>query len=73
MFAGTPSTTAPFIMMSAGYSARWNAELTQETDMGLLFDIAILYQRVILISRTQTRVADFNCGRRAALLSILSK
>ena len=40
MFAGTQSTTAPF--MSAGYSAVWNAELTQDIDMGLLFDNAMV-------------------------------
>ena len=39
MFAGTQSTTAPF--RAAGYSAVWNAELTQEIDMGPLFANAI--------------------------------
>ena len=39
MFAGTQSTTKPF--MNAGYTAVWNAELTQEIDMGLLFDNTI--------------------------------
>ena len=40
MFAGTQSTTAPFT--KAGYSAVWNAELTQEIDMGQMFDNAIV-------------------------------
>ena len=40
MFSGTQSTTAPF--MSAGYSAVWNAKLTQDIDTGLLLDSAML-------------------------------
>ena len=46
MFAGTQSTTAPF--RAAGYSAVWNAELTQEIDMGLLFDNAIAQYQIDL-------------------------
>ena len=46
MFAGTQSTTAPF--KAAGYSAVWNAELTQEIDMGPLFANAVAQYQIDL-------------------------